>query len=102
MSQQTKPIRWTIRLAVREFRISRATLSRRLAKQRAGKDGCYSTRQILDALGFKVASVKRKSGRPKKQPAADTLPAPAADTLAGFAGMDLLGDLDKLEARLRT
>jgi hypothetical protein len=48
----TEPIRWSLKAICREFQVNRVTLQRRMteAKVIAGKDGLYSTRDILIAL----------------------------------------------------
>lgn len=52
MPKKSDSIRWTLRKAVTEFGVNRETIEKKLSAVGvvAGKDDCYSTREIYEAL----------------------------------------------------
>src|ERR1700685_955539 len=58
----TEPLRWSLKSACREFEINRQTLQRRMTEARisAGKDGLYSTHDILAAVAGDLRAQKLK------------------------------------------
>src|SRR6516164_5106991 len=49
---QHEPLRWNVEVAAREFGMTEMTLRKSLAQNSAcaGEDGCYSTREIREAV----------------------------------------------------
>jgi hypothetical protein len=58
----TEPCRWSLKSACREFEINRQTLQRRMVEARigAGRDGLYSTHDIMAAVAGDLRSQKLK------------------------------------------